>query len=349
MKGLVVLLALLLLVPAVAVPDASMQTEQSVQQFWMPPGDESADPYFMPGDMSLEDDGFHEERGLHAETWYYEALFDGRSMVFIVSVLSLPDGRTGMAMAGLYLYRQGQLIATERHTTASFTAALNRPYITLDDTPVIEGDLDQEGDLVYDVSFTRNGIGVELRFVNQSKGWMGDMGRGWWLAVPELQVTGTMTLDGRSHAVTGTGYHDHNVFSLLNPLLERGYLDGKMTAVQFSLVWGHILESRLKTHSFAIVSEDGGYLGLGPDAVDISFASYTWDNGTRIPTTCTITIDDPTHGITGTIWMNATAMHHIRLPLLRYWRYHVEVTGWLQSPSHHEVLDERGMMEYMLY
>ena len=160
---------------------------------------------------------------------------------------------------------------------------------------------------------------------------------------------GTMTIDGQSHAVTGTGYHDHNIFSLLNPLLEHGYLDGKMTSKQFSLVWGYILESRLKTHSFAIVSEDGGYLGLGPDAVDISFSSYTLDNRTCIPTKCTIHIDDPAHDISATIWMNATAMHHIQLPLLNYWRYHVEVTGWLRSPSHHEVLDGQGMMEYMLY
>ncbi|MBS3772961.1 MAG: hypothetical protein KGY55_02030 [Candidatus Thermoplasmatota archaeon] len=348
MKDVAVLLAFVLLLPAVALPYDMGQPASSMacpRPAWT-----GTDPYFVPGDMTLADDGFHEERMLHVETWYYEALFDGsQSMVFIVTVLSRSDGHTGMAMAGLYLYRHGRLVAAERLITASFTASFDRPSVMLRDQHMVDGYLGREGHLVYDLLFEHNGTGIALHCVNQTRGWMGDMGRGWWLAVPELQITGIVTMDGQSHTVTGTGYHDHNVFSLLNPLLEHGYLDGKMTSEHFSLVWGHILERRTRAHSFAVVSENGDYHPLGPDDVDLTFSSYVWDNGSRIPTVCTLIIHDVEHDITGTIWMNATTMHHIRLPLLRYWRYHVRVTGWLSSPTHHEAIDARGMMEYMRY
>ncbi|MFO8133805.1 MAG: hypothetical protein R6U10_07760 [Thermoplasmatota archaeon] len=348
MKGMAVLLALVLLSPAVALPYDMEHPASSTPS--SRPLRTGADPYFVPRDMTLADDGFHRERPLHAETWYYEALLDGnRSMVFIVTVLSRPDGHTGLAMAGLYHYRQGQLVATERHATARFKAAFDRPHITLDDVPVVDGRLDAHGRLVYTVAFEHNGTGIALRFVNQTRGWMGDMGRGWWLAVPELQVTGAVTLDGRSHRVTGTGYHDHNVFSLLNPLLEHGYLDGKMISEHFSLVWGYIMERRTLAHSLAVASEHGDYHPIDSDALGLTFSAHIWDNGSRIPTICTISIHDREHGIRGKIWMNATAVHHIRLPLLRYWRYHVRVTGWLSSPTHHEAIDTRGMMEYMRY
>jgi hypothetical protein len=343
MNGLAVCAALFLLLFAVAAPDAPWDSKPA----WL-----SDDPYFVPVDMSLADDGFHDGWPVHAETWYFEALFDGgsnMSMVFIVSLLSLPDGCTGVAMAGLHLYQDGRLAALERVMTTSYTAASDRPRITLQGETVIEGTVNEAGNLCYRIDFQRNDSGVALQFVNQTQGWMGDLGRGWWLAVPELGVTGTVTVDGATAAVTGTGYHDHNVFSLLSPLLEQGYLDGKMTAEHFSLVWGHIMESRTRTHSFAVVSEHGDYLALGPDAVDISFSSYVWDNGSRIPTVCTIIVHDEADGLAGRIWMNATAVHHIRLPLLRYWRLHVDVEGWLSSPSHHAAIGEQGMMEYMRY
>lgn len=351
MKGMVVLLALMVLLPAVAAPRTLLRLDKSEEPLMgNQPARAGPDPYFMPENMTLEDDGFHEERWLHAETWYYEGLLDGNlSVVFIVTLLSLPDGRTGMALAGLYLYRQGRLVVREWLATPSFAASLDGPHITLDGTPVIDGYVNEEGDLVYDVGFEQNGISMALTFVNRTRGWMGDLGRGWWLAVPELQVTGAIILGDSTYAVRGTGYHDHNVFSLLNPLLERGYLDGKMASDSFSLVWGYIMESCRRTHRFAVLSEGGGYLGMGPEDIDISFSSYVYDNGSRIPTACTISIHDEAHHLAGELRMAATAMHHIRLPLLRYWRYHVEVTGWLHHPSRDETINERGIMEYMLY
>jgi hypothetical protein len=47
--------------------------------------------------------------------------------------------------------------------------------------------------------------------------------------------------------------------------------------------------------------------------------------------------------------MTGTHFHHIRLPGLRYWRYHVKVEGQLIQPSGLLVIDEQGMMERMQY
>jgi len=307
-----------------------------------------SDPYFIPKDMALDDDGFGAGLPLHVETWYYEALFSNNwSTVFIVTVLAGGSGYRGLALMGLYFYNNGLLIAAERIATRSIMLSALGPDCLINDQQVVTADTTSEGKLRYEIAVQIKDYRLELIMINQTKGWQGNMGLGWWLAVPQLAVWGNLTVDGEEIRVTGTGYHDHNRFAIATPLIEYGYMDGKMAGDGFSLVWGNIMQTPSSANPFAIYSEGGNYHALYPPVLNLTFDGYVYDHGKYIPTICRLQTSDDVLAMS--VNMTASAHHHIRLPGMRYWRYHVNVEGHIYSPLQKLIVDERGMMERMQY
>jgi len=321
---------------------------KTVSSEWRSGDGISNDPYFVPKDMALCDDGFGDGLFLHVETWYYEALFSNNwSAVFIVTVLAGGSGDRGLALVGLYFYEHGILIATERFATRSFMLSSLGPDCTINNQQVVTADTTSEGKLQYKIAIQVNDYRLELIMINQTKGWQGDMGLGWWLAVPRLAVQGNLTVDGEDIKVTGTGYHDHNRFAIATPLIEYGYMDGKMAGNGFSLVWGDIMQTPSRTNSFAIYSEGGNYRAVYPPALNLTFDGYIYDKGQYIPTICRLQFSDDLLAMS--VNMTAIAQHNIRLPGMSYWRYHVNVEGHIYSSLQELIVTERGMMERMQY
>lgn len=306
------------------------------------------DIFFIPEDITLEDDAFH-VFPLHVEDWYFEAFFyNNYSMVLIVTVLS--NGQLGMALTGFYLYHNGHLEYTDRVValTPLFSVSEHRPFIQMFGEDVIRGDIDEAGNLWYTLSFEKDGYGVSLIFVNETKGWKGQMSLGWWLAVPQCHVEGDLVLGGDVVAVNGMGYHDHNIFLLSAPLFERGYIDGKLLDESFSIVWGNMLHTRWRNSTFAVMSREGKYYSLPQKNISIREASYIRANGRRIPTEVSFSFhaSDEIHGF---LHMTAVDFHHIRLPFLRYWRYHVLVEGTISIEGVEQNIKKWDMMELMMY
>lgn len=306
------------------------------------------DEFFTPEDITLEDDAFH-VFPIHVEDWYYEAFFNNNySIVLIVTILS--NGAMGIALTGFYIYNNGHLEYTDRIVTLSpfFSVSEKKPLIKIFGEEIINGDIDEMGNLCYAISFEKDGYGLSLTFINETKGWKGKMGRGWWLAVPRGKVEGNLILGGEVVDVTGRGYHDHNIFLLSTPLLERGYIDGKLLDDSFSIVWGNIFHTRWHNDTFAIISNDGRYFSIPQEKIVLREDSYTYDHGRFIPTEVyfSFNISDE---IRGFLHMKAEDFHHIRLPFLRYWRYHVIVEGKVKIGKDEKEIKNRDMMELMTY
>jgi hypothetical protein len=306
------------------------------------------EPYFIPKDMTLGDDGFGADLPLHLETWYYEAIFSNNwSAVLIITVLAGGMCQQGLALVGLYCYNQGLLITAERTVTREFTVSVAGPECTINNHQIITANTMANGLIRYQIAAQMNKCQLNIIMINQTRGWQGDMGKGWWLAVPRLAVEGILVVGEQEMAVTGTGYHDHNRFALVTPIMEYGYMDGKMSGHDFSLVWGYIMHSSCTASSFMIYSEDGAYRALYPPLLNIELDDYVYDHGQNIPTICRLQFSD--NELTISMTMRGVTFHHIRLPGLRYWRYHVDVKGYLDTPLHKITINEQGMMERMQY
>ncbi|MEA2054844.1 MAG: hypothetical protein U9O96_07070 [Candidatus Thermoplasmatota archaeon] len=348
-KTLLAIFSIALLIPFIP---SDNNTEKKADTFGECMGNMHAslsDEYFIPENMTLKDDSFHSDLPLHIETWYYEAIFNNNySMIFIVTLFS-SDGKSGTALAGLYIYKEGHMEVMERATAFSFYASNEGPFIKFFGDEVVNGYIDKYNRLSYDISFEKNENGIELQFINKTRGWKGEMGMGWWLAIPELHVTGKMKIGGKVTSVEGKGYHDHNIFSLFTPVVEWGYMDGKVTCDSFSLVWGDIMHNRRYSDIFAILSENGSYMAVLPESIEMRFYSYIYDHGRKIPTESFISIDDTKNSIFVELHMTTIDFHHIRLPFIHYWRYHVKVEGIIRTAFREEIVDEICIMERMLY
>ncbi len=304
--------------------------------------------YFIPGNITLGDDAF---KGLpfHPETWYAEAFFNNNySMVFIITIFSTPRG--GMALIGLSLYCNGILEYEERTWALSpnYEYSQQTPLVSIQGETLLEGWMDEHGQITYRLRFEKNKHGIQLILRNETQGWQGKMGRGWWLAIPELKVEGILTLEDESLSVTGKGYHDHNIFDLRSPLMEQGYSDGKFQCHNLSLVWGKILHKPWDTDSLAIVSNNGSFIPVPQEALTIRETKRIYDHGYTIPMEISIIIRVG-EKINVSLIMAADTFHHIRLPFLHYWRYHVHASGRIILDGKDYTIDALGIMELMRY
>lgn len=305
------------------------------------------DKFFVPENITLEDDAFH-VYPMHVETWYYECFFNNDySMVFIVTVLS--NGKIGLALTGLYIYRNGHLEYVGRVVTPSpfFSVSTEKPLIKISGKEIINGYIDETGNISYIISFKNDGYGIFLSFVNETRGWKGRMSKGWWLAVPKCKVRGNITIKNDVMEVEGEGYHDHNIFPLYTPLIERGYIDGKLLGNSFSIVWGKIYHNRWNNDTFAVISKNGKYISIPQEDISIKEKSFIYSHGRFIPTEVNFSFN--ISDVKGFLNMRAKDFHHIRLPFLWYWRYHVITTGRIRIGENEIMINEMEMMELMIY
>ncbi|KAA0001664.1 MAG: hypothetical protein FE048_05085 [Thermoplasmata archaeon] len=340
MKKFVVAIVLLLLFPLLPAEKMNVPLEKNVPTI--------VDEFFTPENITLKDDAFH-VFPLHVETWYYEAFFNNNySMVFITTVLS--NGKIGLTLTGFYIYRNGHLEYKDRVITPSpfFFVSTEKPLIKIFGKEIINGDIDVEGNLFYIISFKKNGYGISLTFINETKGWKGNMSRGWWLAVPQCKVMGNLIIKDEIIRVEGEGYHDHNIFPLFTPLVERGYIDGKLIQGSFSIVWGKIFHTRWHNDTFAVISKKGKYISIPQKDITIKEYSYIYDHGRFIPTKVNFSFNT-SNEMEGFLHMKAEDFHHIRLPFLWYWRYHVIVKGRVKIGKDEMEINKREMMELMIY
>ncbi len=339
----IMVIALLVVFPPMSSIDGSDNSRgYNTDAYWGCPD------FFIPENITLGDDAFH-GTPFYPETWYAEAFFNNSySMVFIVTIFSTYKG--GMALTGLYLYRNGILEYEERTWTLSpnYEYSRDTPLVSIQGETLLEGWLDENGQITYRLRFENNKYGMHLILRNETRGWQGKMGRGWWLAIPELKVEGILILGGEHLSVTGKGYHDHNIFDLRSPLMERGYSDGKFQCHNLSLVWGKILHKPWDTDALAIVSNNGSFMSVPQETLVIRETAQIYDHGHPIPTELSIIIRLG-EKINVSLIIAADNFHHIRLPFLHYWRYHVHVSGRIILEGKEHTIDTGGIMEFMRY
>ena len=141
---------------------------------------------FLPEDISIEDDGFHEsEAPRFTEWWYFDAVFDnGYSAQMSVRLLSIIKKRLVLIFQRLDVYKDGELVVhyRKRCSLKNFEALREIPVVKLGGKQVINGYIDKNtGNWVYDLSFEINDTSANLRFEGTNTGLEGE--KSWWRLV----------------------------------------------------------------------------------------------------------------------------------------------------------------------
>lgn len=309
------------------------------------------DPLFNPQNITLQDDAFHRSSRLfHLETWYFDAkLVDNISLVIVICLFQVH--KTGFILHGFYLYNNSSVEFSERKITRlkNCDISYDIPSITIDDNLHIEGWIDDKTDQwKYNITYNNELIQTKLVFTKTVNGWKGEHALGWWLAIPHFSVKGTIVKENKEKAVSGRGYHDHNIYPVYVPFLTNGYHFGSFGGEILQVTWARIETKENKSELFAIITKEDMNFSL-IDQSDISFEilDTIYDHGSYIPKTCRLQIDTDT--IQANLTIETLTIHFIKVTGLRYWRYHLHITGFISSPSLYETINTTEISELLRF
>ena len=307
--------------------------------------------------IELKDDAFH---GTHKyfsmEWWYFDAILnDDYALHAGFKVYSIRN--VGVVYPIIEIYKGRELIVRilKPYLLESLSASASYPSVKIDGQSIIEFEREEfntSGRWKYTVSVNINNQGVNLTFIGTTTGWKYTiLGREEWAVIlPKADVSGTITIDGEIINVTGRGYHDHNWnFTIGTKVREWGWYWGRLTGETYSLLFAWFMKSPLKYDNLVVLNKDaGGYVELNPKDIRLSFTNYTWKNGIRIPSHFRLSVENTSVNVD--IFMNALSIYLIGSPIVHYWRYFINVNGFISVDDEIEnFIDSIQMFEFMRF
>jgi len=312
----------------------------------------SSNPFFIPEDITLGDDAFHRSKGrFHAEWWYFDAVFDnGYSINAILMVISRRN--YGIAIPILTIYKDLKLKFNRRELYCfnEFVASENIPHVKLSKKNTVTGYIDENtNNWVYDVSMEVGGQKIDLHFTGLMKGWKGETPVSkWGVILPKATVKGSITLNGEQINVNGTGYHDHN-WELSLPIMQRGWYWGRVEGDLLNLVWSKIMLTKSKDFLLAVLNDDvSDYVNIKPEKIRLLDTYSAYDHREEIPDGFVLQVESEDESTYVDVKMKTIeAVHHVKTPILNYWRYHVKVAGHMSYGKRSEEIDRVGIIEFL--
>ena len=311
---------------------------------------------FLPEDISIEDDGFHEsEAPRFTEWWYFDAVFDnGYSAQMSVRLLSIVKKRLVLIFQRLDIYKDGELVIHHRKRCSlrNFEALRDIPSVKLGGKQVINGYIDKNtGNLVYDLLFEINDTSANLRFEAQTRGWKGrNPGGDWWaVLLPRADVKGTIKVNDKQINVSGIGYHDHNWDVRAKAATNLGWFWGKINFKNFTVTWATIFKDMNMGQPLLVINKiKEGYINLLPQNIDFVGDTLSVENGKSIPHR--FVLQTKTENATLNVTMKVLKIHHVKMMLrMHYWRFHVSCKGSLKVGSEEESVDETHIAEFIRF
>jgi hypothetical protein len=217
-----------------------------VVEAWRGPGRADGEIIVPP----LKENGQHDAtpRGTF-EHWYFDArLDDGHIVVGFLQTSELITKRPGVE---LHVYRPDgtRLEIRKPYPKAACRASDERCDVRVGHNfaHVVE---DPDGGLPkHVVHLEEDGIRFDLAFQSTVEPWQPGGGRttfgpkdffAWVVPAPRADVTGTVTIEGQTMEVHGTGYHDHNWGIGFMPRIVGRWYWGRIYAEDFTLVYATI-------------------------------------------------------------------------------------------------------------
>jgi hypothetical protein len=235
--------------------------------------------------LQPREDARHRVGGLVPyEWWYFDATFDnGYSVVAIVWPMNYSKPWRRQCTVQLSIYApEGE---TRKHYIFPPRGLFSASYETCD---VRIGDSFMRGAFPhYEVSLEAEGDRIDLVFESQVPGWKPGSAvnhvpfprftsMGWLVPMPRARVSGTLSLGGRTVAVEGHGYHDHNwgetpIFHVVD-----NWHWGHVTSGDLGIIWADITLSRSLGYqrAFMFLLLKGGRLVYESGDIGVSYRDW---------------------------------------------------------------------------
>jgi hypothetical protein len=304
---------------------------------------------FRPMDIILNDDACHLKDGFgRVETWYYDAIFDNNySLVSLINVVHI--GRFGFVLTGLFIYKDSEpiKIIRKRYRISEFKANDNNPLIKIKGNELLKGYITDNQDWITHISRDEDNVKIDLDFIKKSKGFKGKTYLGKWLVIPKMEVSGTLFIDENKINVKGFGYHDHNIYPIYAPLINKGYYFGKLDINSDHLTWARVLKNHSKEQLLAIFSKNGKYYNIPQKSIDIKILKEKRDHKKLMPFKSSLNIKNDIINLK--LIIEPINYHYIGILAANYWRYHVRYKGEVEIESVKKKIDKVEITEYLKF
>jgi hypothetical protein len=305
---------------------------------------------FVPHDSVVQDDALH-KRGKfgRVETWYYDALFENNySIVSLVNILHMSC--FSIVITSMFIYRNTELVkcVRQRIPIKSFYGSEEELLIEINGRKIIHGYIDENSNrYLCMISRGDNNFGFNLEFVKTAKAWKGKTFLGDWLVIPRFNVNGMLFIDGKGISVSGEGYHDHNIYPIYAPLINKGYHFGKIPFDSMNITWAHVTRNRDNEEIILVLNKDKEYNSINPRGIQFEVKTFVRDHGKIIPAKCFLKVEDNLLNLN--IEMESLNLHYTNLPLINYWRYHIRYKGHVQIDSFFKRINVMEISEYLRF
>jgi hypothetical protein len=305
---------------------------------------------FVPQDLTLKDDAVHKTRGIgQVETWYYDAFFEnGYSMVTLINYLRIL--KIGVVITSLFIYKDGVLIKSIRNQNSSkyFYGSLEKPFLKLKEKELIKCTVDKNtNNWIFYLNIGNNDVGAELKLERNARSWIGKTYLGSWIVIPKFKVNGRISLNNKKIVVSGEGYHDHNIYPVYAPLINKGYSFGKIRTGEIDITWAQVIKNQNKKESIVVINNKDEIISIPSKYIDFKIDNHIKDHRKIVPTKYHLTINYEKVDLDVTI--ESINFHHLSVPTVNYWRHHVKNIGKIKINSTVNEIENIEIAEQLIF
>jgi len=268
-------------------------------------------------------------------------------MVSLINVLHI--GRFGIVLTGFFLYKDYEpiKIIRNRYPLSNFKGNENNPLIKIRGQEILKGYITDNKKWTTKLFRDEKNLKIDLDFIKKSKGFKGKTYLGNWLAIPKMEVKGSIYIDDIRINVNGLGYHDHNIYPIYAPFKTRGYYFGKLDLDSNHLTWARVIKNHNKEQLLAILSKNQEYFNIPQKSISYKILQEDKDHRKKIPTKFSLDINDD--HIKLKLNIEPIKYHYIGVFIAHYWRYHVRYKGEIEINSIKKKIDTIEITEYLKF
>jgi len=308
--------------------------------------------------ISPVDDAFHgSKKRLSAEWWYFDGIFSNKYS-FHIGIRTFSRKKLGIVLLFFELYEKEKVILEKkiRYKFKHFETSKKIQCVKIMNTSIMEFGVDayqKNNQWIYDVNLHIDDCCANLTFTGITEGFKIETNaESWTVALPKAKVTGEIHFNGKKMNVEGIGYHDHNWnYTLLSVLTYgKGWYWGKIKSNSYNIVWANVLKRSGFWDLLSVVNEDqSSFYNINPEKMVFELKKYVQKHRRKLPTQFVLKIDDICNNIPieVNVTMDVKDIHHSKVLFASYWRYHVQVNGYISVNNNKESIDTIQMMEYL--
>lgn len=305
---------------------------------------------FMLHDALLKDDAVHESSVTgNVETWYYDAMLNnGYSAVTLINLARFLN--TGFVVTSFFIYKNSKLVKShrQRYSIKKFHGSFEKLYIKINSNDLINVNTNTKSERwMYTLSIGDEDNGIYLNLEKKSKAWLGKTYLGRWLVIPRFKVDGFIYLNKTRIKVFGDGYHDHNIYPIYAPFINKGYHFGKIRCRSIDVIWAKVSKNDKKQETIVVLNKDDRVILIPSEDVSFVIEEKIKDHHKTIPISFHLNVDNSFLFLDTRI--NTIDFHHINAPSVNYWRHHVKNTGEIRFNSESHEIQNTEIMEQLIF